>query len=558
LLIELKRVAKDFGERRLFLIKELRIYQGDRIGIIGANGAGKTTLLKIIAGLMEPDEGEVKRSCNPAYISQLDEFEGMPTITDQALAQQFRVRQFAAGGNAAKNLSGGEKTRCKIAAALGTAPSLLLADEPTANLDIEGIELLQRKLTDFRGALAIICHDRSLLEAVCTAIWEIEAGEMRVYRGGYFNYLEEKERERKQAEAEYDRYINDKKKLEEAIVDREQQARSMRKTPKRMGNSEARLHKMGNQKANANLRKAVNAMKTRLEQLEEKKKPVRGQKAKFDLTNAEPLYNKIILQGEALSKCFGERVLFEDARFAVYNGQKIALVGPNGSGKTTLLKMIAAGAEGIALAPSTRLGYFGQGMEELDPTRSVLANVMETSVYEEGFVRTILARLLFKGEDVYKRVAVMSGGERTRIALARIIAGAANVLLLDEFTNYLDIPSVRAVEAVLSEYTGTVLFACHDRKFIDAVASDLLILENGKLRMFPGNYAQSLEEQSKRQREQEENTTGSPQSAAETMLQKHRLTEVLSRLSVEKDAQSVAQLEREYEELVKQSIPVPE
>lgn len=536
MLLELKQVVKDVGDRRLFRIDDLKVYPGERIGLVGANGVGKTTLLQIMAGKTEPDSGTVWRQGSLSVISQLDDAEPA-AISNPSLASQFQVdRPYS------ETMSGGEKTRYKIAAALSQESALLLADEPTANLDIQGIELLQQKLKEYTGALVLVSHDRLLLEAVCEKIWEIDQREVKVFKGSFQDYLVEKENERKRREAEYESYLAEKKKLEEAIADRARRAASLRKTPKRMGGSEARLHKMGCQKAKTNLEKAVKAMRSRLGKLEKKEKPPKETAVVFDLRPAKTLPGKVALQGEGVSKSFGSRTLFDGIQFRIFNGQKVALVGPNGCGKTTLLKMIVTGEAGINIAPQVRFGYFGQEMAELDLSQSVLSNVMATSIHDQGFVRILLARLLFKREDVFKPVAVMSGGERIRIALARIIVSDANVLLLDEPTNYLDLLSIQALESVLAEYQGTILFASHDRQFINSIATHLMLFEAGKVRLFPGNYQKYLEhEQGKREK----------QPAADRFLLEHRLSEVLSKLSLAKDKDDRDQLEQEYQDLLR-------
>lgn len=537
LLLEMKNVVKDLGDRRLFKIDDLKVYTEDRIGVVGANGVGKTTLLRIMAGIIEPDEGTVIRRCSQSFITQLEDITWAAEIINPILAQQFKVsRQYS------ETLSGGEKTRYKIAAALSQESSLLLADEPTANLDIQGIELLQQKLRGFKGALVIISHDRSLLESVCNLIWEIHGGEVRVYKGNFQDYLAQKEIEHKRQEAEYDSYISAKKKLEEAVVERAMHAASMRKTPKRMGNSEARLHKMGNQKAKANLNKAGKAMETRMSLLEEKKKPSIDPTVVFDLSRANSLPSKVVLQGEGVCKSFGSRTLFNNAQFSIFKGQKVALVGDNGCGKTSLLKMIVRGEKGFYLTSKARLGYYSQDMEGLDASKSVLTNVMNASIYDEGFVRSILARLLFKREDVFKPVAALSGGERTRIALAKIIVSDANFLLLDEPTNYLDIPSIQALEAILAEYKGVILFASHDRKFINSIATHLMHIEAGRIQLFAGNYQQYLEHEQEIKKNQ---------ISEGRVILEYRMTEVLSKLSLAKDKASLEQLEREYQELLR-------
>ncbi len=540
LLLELNDIVKYVNDRRLLTIDNLKINKGDKIGVIGRNGVGKSTLLAILAGEVQPDEGHVRRNCPFASVSQLGAPASGRTL-DPLVAGEFAVSQAYTG-----HMSGGEQTRFKIAAALSEEPPLLLADEPAANLDIKGRELLQAKLRAFPGTLVVVSHDRQLLDAVCNAIWELENGELRVYRGNYAAYLAQKDNARKHHEREYEKYTAKKKQLQTAIADRQSRSAATRKTPARMGNSEARLHKMGNQKAKANLDKAIQAMEARLEKLPVAEKPQTGPAIAFAFGCAGDLHSKIVVRGEGIVKRFGGRVIFDNAAFSLPAGQKVALCGDNGCGKSTLLNMIVGREEPLNLAAKARIGYFAQGMEDLDRGKTVLANVMAASVHDEGTVRNLLARLLFRREDVFKPVGVLSGGERTRVSLARIIVGDANVLLLDEPTNYLDLSSLAALEEVLADYRGTILFVSHDRQFIDKVATQLLLVDSGKLRPFQGNYSQYLA----RSAEQ-------PPGAAvsDLLLREYRLSELLGRLSVAKDKDEAADLEREYRALLARGTP---
>ncbi len=535
LVLELKNIVKSVGDRCLFKIDDLKVYSKDRIGIVGSNGVGKTTLLKIMAGLMQPDEGKVALYRSPSYSDQLDGSHGQEDSMNSGIAQQFQ-----AGMQYHETMSGGEKTRYRLALAFSKGTAFLLADEPTANLDIKGTELVQKKLREFQGAFVIVSHDRELLDMVCTSIWEIQEGEIKVYTGNYRQYLVEKEVKKAQQAREYENYLADKKKLEAGAADRRQQAVTMRKTPSRMGNSEARLHKMGNQKAKANLDKAVKAMETRMSQLEIKDKPKSNPKVVFHLVNTDDVYSKMVLRAEGISKVFDNRRLYEQVEFSIGSGYKVALIGDNGCGKTTLMNMILLGAEGIYIAPKVRFGYFSQAIDGLKPDQSILANVMADSIYDENFVRSLLAQLLFRRDDVYKKAAVLSGGERTRVALAQIMVSKANVLLLDEPTNYLDLPSLAALGVVLAEYKGTIVFASHDRNFINSIATHLLLFDSGRLRLFSGNYKDYL--QYKKQKVDS--------AKEERLLLEHRLAEVLSKLSVGKDRSSIEQLDKEYRELL--------
>ncbi|MBP2660008.1 MAG: transporter related protein, partial [Firmicutes bacterium] len=296
-----------------------------------------------------------------------------------------------------------------------------------------------------------------------------------------------------------------------------------------------------NQKAKANLDKAVKAMETRMSKLEVKDKPKSNPKVAFDLVNTDDLYSKMVLRAEGISKFFGNRRLYDQAEFSIGSGYKVALVGDNGCGKTTLMNMILSYAEGIYVALKVRFGHFSQAIEGLDLDTSILANVMTDSIYDENFVRSLLAQLLFRRDDVYKKVAVLSGGERTRVALAQIMVSKANVLVLDEPTNYLDLPSLAALEAVLAEYKGTILFASHDRKFINSIATHLMLFDSGKLRLFSGNYEDYL------QYKQEQKGDSAKEGR---LLLEHRLAEVLSKLSVAKDRNTIDHLDKEYHELL--------
>ena len=279
---------------------------------------------------------------------------------------------------------------------------VIFADEPTSNVDMEGIELIEKKFEEYRGALIIISHDRSFLDKLCNQIIEIENSKIKIYKGNYSDYREQKMEERERAQFEYGEYVKEKKRLETVIIKTKQKVKSMKKTPKRMGNSEARLHKMGGQKAKATLERAVKNVEKRIEHLEVKEKPKVPSSIKLDIQDAGKLHSKIIIEGENLNKAFGEKVIFKEAAFKIYNGSKVALIGPNGSGKSTLIKMIIDGDEAIKTAQGVKIGYFSQEMDILRKDLSIIENVMEGSIYPENFARLLLARLLFKGSPSIK------------------------------------------------------------------------------------------------------------------------------------------------------------
>lgn len=535
LLLEVQDLVKYFGERLILKIEELKVYDNDRIGIVGLNGSGKTTLLNILSEKTGSDGGWVKSYGPLAYIEQL-EAEGLNRRKiDEALVSKFGLPEVYRA-----SLSGGEKTKYKIAAALSKKSSLLLADEPTANLDMDGIKLLEGELKGYHGALLLVSHDRELLDNLCNKILELEDGQIKLYSGNYSDYLEQKSLERQRQEFEYQQYQREKARLTAALREKREQSRAVRKAPKRMGNSETRLHKMGYQKAKKNLDKAAKAIETRIRQLEPKEKPKDIQALKLDLRVEDNLHAKVILEGKNLNKSFGSQVIFQDASFQLENGTRTALVGPNGSGKTTLLKMIMAGEKGIKQAHNLRIGYFSQELDILDEEQSILDNLLALNS-DETMVRTLLARLLFRRDEVYKKVSLLSGGERVRVALGKIIVSDYNLLILDEPTNYLDIFSLEAMEGVLAEYPGNLLFVSHDRRFINKIANNLLLLRDKNIVHFPGNleqYQQYLEQKQQ------------PSGKEDKLILENRLNEIVARLSLPGKNDDIEALDQEYKELL--------
>lgn len=484
LLLNAGNIKKYYADRLILEVDDLKIYTGDRIGIVGANGSGKTTLMDILSGCIEPDEGYVKRYCELAYIRQFEK-ERRGKVEGKLLKEFELDRKLQRDG-----LSGGERTRLKIVEAFSKDNVLLFADEPTSNLDYKGIELLTQKL-DRLDSFVIISHDRSLLDKLCTHVLEIRDGKVRMYNGNYTFYRQQYKMDQDRAADEYKKYISEKTALESAIANRAKRAKKMRKAPKRMGNSEARLHTRTANEKQEKLHNAANSLVTRLEKLEAKEKPRELPSIKLDFSLTNPPENRFIITCEKLSFNYDTVPVFEDAGFSLYNGVKTALWGENGSGKTTLLNLISEshnniGHSNISIVPKAKIAYFRQGFENLVPQETVLENVMTDSVQQETVARTILARLLIQGDAVYKRVEVLSGGEKIKVAFAKIFVSNANVLLMDEPTNYLDMQSIEALENVLKEYEGTVLFVSHDRAFVNNVADRLLLIKDRRIEAFDG------------------------------------------------------------------------
>lgn len=542
--MECSGLKQYFADRLILQIPNFKVYSEDRIGIVGANGAGKTTLLRILSKTLEPDEGWVKLYGKCAYLSQLEPPE--PGEISSELAAQFGV-----AATWSKTMSGGETTRFKLAQSLSRDCSLIFADEPTSNLDLEGIELLEGRLAEHQGGLLLISHDRRFLDKLCNKIVEIEEGEFKVYSGNYSDYALQRQEGKERSEFEYQQYAREKRRLLGAVEETRQRTKNIRKTPKRMGNSEARLHKMGDQKSKAALDRTMKSLETRLEHLEVKEKPKEEQRIKLDI-GAGMLYCKLIIEGEKISKSFGERVVFRDAEFKLENGAKAAVLGPNGCGKSTLLKMILAKDESLKIAQGAKIGYFSQDLSILKDQLSIIENVMEKSIYQESFARTLLARLLFKGEAVYKPVGLLSGGEKVKVSLARILLQDINLLILDEPTNYLDINSLEVVEEALRAYNRTLLFVSHDRSLISSVADHIMTIEDQGIKIFRGSYADYLAEKNRPAADEREDLEG------QLLILQHRLTDVVSRLSLPGKKDNLQALDREYQELLIKLKPLRE
>ncbi len=481
MLLDARNIGISFGERRLFSGVNLRLQVGDRIGLIGANGSGKTTLLNLLAGELAPDAGTILRRCGITYIRQFSAEEA--TGNPRELSRYHVVHTLGQGG-----MSGGELTRVKLANAFSGAQPLVFADEPTANLDAAGVRLLTQQLAEL-DSLLLVSHDRQLLNAVCNRILEIRDGKLWLYEGNYAQYRELREAERSREREEYTRYIRERQRLEAAAQDMKRRAAHIVNPgkAKRTGNdgldSPGARSKGSQQK---NLQRAAKAALSRAAALPEREKPREQARMRLDFALTQPPEGKVMLTGKALCFAYGEREILRNASFLLPNGSHAALLGPNGCGKTTLLRLIAAGNPGISQAPRCRIGLMRQDFGDMDPEGTVLDYVMQDSVQSPETVRGVLGSLLFRGDAVFRRLGMLSGGERVRAALARLVVSSANLLLLDEPTNYLDIESLEAVQATLRAYAGTLLFVSHDREFVRAVANRLFLIRDRRIESFPG------------------------------------------------------------------------
>lgn len=470
--IKLSNVLKYYGDRKILNIDNLEVNENEKIGIVGKNGSGKTTLLKIIAGDIDLDKGKVEVIGSISFIKQLDNIEE----------------------NKVNILSGGEKILDIINEKISNDSNILLADEPSTNLDIFNIDYVIKRLQEYKGIVLLISHDRNVLDQICTSIIEIEGGEVKKYKGNYSSYKKQKELENERKKFEYKNYIKEKEKLERAVIKSREGAKTMKKAPKRMGNSEARLHKREASEIKEKLEGQSKALKTRIEKLEVKQKPKGDYSIYLKPPTNEILKNKIVIKSDNLNLEIGEKTLIKDSKLYIYTNKINGLIGKNGSGKTTLIKQIVKCNKDIYINPSLEISYFRQNLDNLNPEKSILENVMKDSIQSQTTVRNILGNLNIKDDDIYKLVKDLSGGEKVKISLAKVILSDANFLILDEPTNFLDIQSIEGLEKMLKAYKGTVLLVSHDKKFLDDVVDNIIIIKNKKIIQYDGNYSKYLDE----------------------------------------------------------------
>lgn len=517
-----QHIHYSIGDRTILDIKELTIHHRDRIGLIGKNGEGKSLLLNYLVG--NTDE------------TPIVDFFGSVGFFQQ-------LNHHIEFGDSWNHLSGGEKTQAKLDEIFHQNHDLLFLDEPTNNLDWNRIEDLEARLKAFKGAFLIVSHDRKLLDAVCTKIIDLNNGEITEYKGNFSDYEEAKNLKVKQQYEEHESYLKEKKRLTDRMRQKEQQAKGMRKPPARMGNSEWQLYKnkaAGKQKKVERVSKVI---QDRIDRLEKVDKPFEWDDIKMDYVLSEPIHRKQVLMAKKLTKTINERKLYEIESLKLPTGSKTAFIGPNGSGKTTLIQQLLSMDGEIDIPKQVKIGHFEQALEKLPEDKSVLEYVQKDSHLPQHLVRIILGRLRFFEEDVHKRIGVLSGGERVKTALAKLLTGDYNVLILDEPTNHLDLEAISALEGLIRDYPGTALYVTHDRRFVEKTADHLWILDKETVSMFSGSlqeWYKSLEQ-----------PTVVDEDSYDLMALETKLTELISRLSMPGPNDNMQLLEQQYEETLK-------
>ena len=484
--ITAENIVVSFGEQEVLRFDTLRVHEGEKIGLVGANGAGKTTLLKLIAGELRPDKGKLICNCEVLFFRQFGDGADSRTARDHSGSVDGRELSLLGVKDrlGQEGVSGGEETRLRLARVFSAERPLLLLDEPTSHLDLEGIDLLRAKLLQI-PTLILISHNRALMNAVCTRIIAIENGALKSVDGNYDDYLRLKEEAYMRALTEYEQYTGEIRRLKNAYREKKAQARRVEKKPRNLSASGAKAiafsgKRKPEDKARSKERAARNIL-MRIEHMEVKEKPKEEAKIRPDFRLTDPPENRIIISGEQISFSYpdGTRI-FRDAAFRIGRGERVAITGKNGAGKTTLLHLIRD-RSGIYVVPKAKIGFMEQNLSQLDPEKTVLENSMAVSIQREDITRMILSRMLLTSRDMQKKVGVLSGGERIKLSFAMLFVSDINVIALDEPTNFLDLPSIEALENLFREYEGTMLFVSHDETFIQSVATRILIVENGQI-----------------------------------------------------------------------------
>lgn len=530
-LLYAKNVHVAFGTRIILDIDELEIRDGARIGLIGDNGAGKSTLLSVLAG--EREGGSVQRYARCAVVRQ---FGGV----EEELSRGAISARLHAGNAPHEGISGGEMERIRIARALETRAPILMADEPTTNLDFAGRSEVEKLLNAHQGALLLVSHDRELLDSLCNEIWALRDGKIRRFPGNFSAFREQERREREFQEQEWRDYTHEKARLTALAAGVAEDARHVRKAPKCMGNSEARLQKASvRDNAQEKLQNRVVAIKSRIEKLEVKERPKAEQVVTMELFERGGIVSREAIRAKGITLRAGEKLLLKGASFTVPTGKRTVIVGPNGCGKTTLVRYILSKGYGVKYATGVKIGYFSQEtLVSLRENESILQNVMRESALPEHMARTILFRMGFAARDLHKEICVLSGGERARVLLCALLAGDYNVLIMDEPGNHLDLTALEALEEMLSIYQGTLLLISHDRRMIDCVAQRLILFEDGALREYEGNLTAYEKEKSR-----------ADDSLLEMEKLRMRMAEILGRMAAPRKGDDKGQLDAQYDAL---------
>ena len=531
MILSCQNISKTFGTDVILKNASFHIEDREKAAIVGINGAGKSTLLKIIVGDLEADSGEavLSKGKTLGYLAQHQDLESENTIYEELLTVkqdvldlerdmhtlELRMKELSGGelenalaqytrlshefeqkngyacksevsgvlkglgfeeedfGKQVSTLSGGQKTRVSLGKLLLSRPDLILLDEPTNHLDMNSIAWLETFLLNYDGAVLVVAHDRYFLNRIATKIIEIDAGEVTVFQGNYSDYAAKKAQLR---EARMNAWLNQQREIK---------------------HQEEVISKLKSFNREKSIRRAESREKM-LDKMEILEKPTEVRSEMHITLEPKITSGNDVLTVEHLSKAFGPLQLFSDLTFSIKRGERVALIGNNGTGKTTILKilngLLDADSGSFTLGARVQIGYYDQEHHVLHPEKTLFEEISDAYPdLDNTTIRSTLAAFLFTGDDVFKRIADLSGGERGRVSLAKLMLSEANFLILDEPTNHLDIVSKEILEQALNRYTGTVLYVSHDRYFINTTATRILDLTGGVLVNYIGNYDYYLE-----------------------------------------------------------------
>ena len=587
IVLSCNNLNKSFGIDSILENVNFTVNEYDKIGIIGVNGTGKTTLFKIISGIYGYDSGDIytSKDCEIGYLEQNTNFHSENTILEEVLEVfkdviemekylrdlEHKISEESSNTNSttleklmneysnkleafsdmngygykseAKGvlkglgfsdedmdkpisiLSGGEKTRVLLGKLLLKKPTLLLLDEPTNHLDSEAIEWLEVFLKQYKGTVILISHDRYFLDQVVNRIFEIHNKKLKTYNGNYSDFIKASAIEKELELKKFEDQQKDIKKQEESIE---------------------RLKAFGREK---HLKRARSKEKA-LAKVDVLDKPeAYRKKAKIEF-NPSVTSGNDVLQLRDISMGYGERILFKDLNLDIYRGEKVALIGANGIGKSTLFKIIMNEitplSGDIKFGTNVNVSYFHQEQKTLNLDNTIIDEIWEDNKQlTQTSLRTMLGAFLFEGEEVFKKISTLSGGERARVAILKLILSNANLLLLDEPTNHLDIDSKEVLEEALSSYTGTIFTISHDRYFLNTVVDKVLVLDENGITEYLGNYDYYIE---KKKQVQEMNTVEVIEEKTKTKLKEEKRKEREQREAEKKNRVKRQNIEKEIEE----------
>ncbi|UEL49694.1 ABC-F family ATP-binding cassette domain-containing protein [Terrisporobacter hibernicus] len=588
IVLSCNNLYKSFGIDSILENICFTVNEGDKIGIIGINGTGKTTLMKIISGEYGYDEGDIytSKDCEIGYLQQNTNFLSNNTILEEVLTVfkplidmenylrelEHKIAEEGSKDNspileklmndyshvledfASKNgygykseakgvlkglgfkdddmdkpiniLSGGEKTRVLLGKLLLKKPTLLLLDEPTNHLDSEAIEWLEFFLKQYKGTVMLISHDRYFLDQVVDRVFEIHNKKLKSYNGNYSKFIELSKVEKELELKKFEDQQKDLKRQEESIE---------------------RLKAYGREK---HLKRARSKEKA-LDKIDVLDKPEAYRKKAKIQFNPSISSGNDVLHVEDLSMAYDERILFKGVNFDIYRGEKVALIGPNGIGKSTLFKIVMKELTPICgdfkLGTNVNVSYFHQEQKTLNLDNTIIDEIWDSNEkLTQTEIRNMLGSLLFEDEEVFKKISTLSGGERARIAILKLILSKANFLLLDEPTNHLDIDSKEVLEEALENYTGTIFTISHDRYFLNTVVDKILVLGENGITEYLGNYDYYI---NKKRESEEMSAIVEVEEKTKTQLKEEKRKEKEQREKEKKNKYKIKNIEQEIEEL---------